>query len=457
MRSMIRMKIYSILMMVLSVFFMTVCATAAEDAKHLFILSGQSNMERLKAEESFIPEVIQLFGEQYILVVKDAHSGTAIRAWDKDWKVANGWKPLDDFKGDKALTEPKASGERYDELMGKVNAAIEGQKIKSITLVWMQGERDAREGHSRSYAKSLRNLYNRMCKDLGRGNINFVIGRISDFDMKNEKYPDWTKIRNVQQNFVKSSPRFALVNTDDYNGEDNDLHCTPEGYKALGKAFADKAAELIKVNDPKYIKAQYEAQFDNDLPKVIIWGDSISLGYKAAVIEALKGKAVVVRKSTGTTGNALENVDTWLAERKWDIIHFNNGLHDLCYRHPDSKVYGNRDKINGTIATTPEEYEKNLEKIVKILKKSGAKLIWASTTYVPEGEAGRVFGDDLIYNKTAEKVMKKYDITINDLNATSRKIHPKYGSKGDVHYNKDGSNILAEQVTQAILKKLNEK
>ncbi|MBC8482032.1 MAG: SGNH/GDSL hydrolase family protein [Planctomycetes bacterium] len=213
----------------------------------------------------------------------------------------------------------------------------------------------------------------------------------------------------------------------------------------------------MKVNAPEYIKAQYEAQFDNDLPKVIIWGDSISLGYRQFVIKALKGKAVAVRKSIGTTGKALEYIDMWLAERKWDVIHFNNGLHDLCYRHPDSKLYGNRDKINGTIATTPEEYEKNLEQIVKKLKKSGAKLIWASTTYVPKGEGGRVFGDDLVYNKIAEKIMKKYDITINDLNATSRKIHPNYGGKGDVHYNKDGSKILGDQVVEAILKKLDEK
>ncbi|MEX5491452.1 hypothetical protein ABFV43_21925, partial [Pseudomonas fulva] len=82
----------------------------------------------------------------------------------------------------------------------------------------------------------------------------------------------------------------------------------------------------------------------------------------------------------------LEKIDKWLAaEKKWDVIHFNWGLWDLCYRNPTSKNQGNRDKVNGKILSTPEEYEKDLEKLVARLKTTGAKLIWANTTVVPEG------------------------------------------------------------------------
>jgi len=94
------------------------------------------------------------------------------------------------------------------------------------------------------------------------------------------------------------------------------------------------ADEPTQKDAPQSIKAQQESQFDSDLPKVLLWGDSISGGYLPFVIERLKGKAVVVRKSSGTTRNALVGLDRFLAERKWDVIHFNNGLHDLCQRHP---------------------------------------------------------------------------------------------------------------------------
>ena len=144
-----------------------------------------------------------------------------------------------------------------------------------------------------------------------------------------------------------------------------------------------------------------------------------------------------------------------LGETDWDVIHFNWGLHDLCYRHPDAKVYGNRDKVNGTIAVPLDQYEKNLETLVQRLKQTGATLIWASTTKVPEGEAGRNVGDDARYNAVAAKIMKKHGIAINDLHALSATFEPSLFTKpGDVHYTKQGSVRLAKQVTEAILAEL---
>ena len=197
-----------------------------------------------------------------------------------------------------------------------------------------------------------------------------------------------------------------------------------------------------------------ETPAETALPKVLIIGDSISIGFTPHVVEQLDGKAVVKHHKGNAqhTGTGLKQLDQWIGNTKWDVMHFNWGLWDLCYRHPKSKVQGKRDKVNGTLTTTLEQYEKNLDKLVSRLKKTDAKLIWAHTTVVPEEEAGRIVGDDKKYNEVAAKIMKKYGITINDLNSLSREFPSDLFSKpGDVHYTQDGYQKIAKQVTAHIL------
>jgi hypothetical protein len=73
------------------------------------------------------------------------------------------------------------------------------------------------------------------------------------------------------------------------------------------------------------------------------------------------------------------------------------------------------DKVHGFLTTTPEDYEKNLRKLVKRLQATGATLIWASTTPVPDGEPGRIKGDAKKYNAIARKIMDENGIVIDDL------------------------------------------
>lgn len=192
---------------------------------------------------------------------------------------------------------------------------------------------------------------------------------------------------------------------------------------------------------------------DSELPKVLIIGDSISIGYTSYVRELLKGEAVVKHNQGNAkyTWYGLQNLDKWLGDESWDVIHFNWGLWDLCYRHPDSKVQGKRDKANGTVCASPEEYGRNLEKLVERLEKTGAVLIWANTTVVPEGEAGRFVDDDLKYNQVAEAIMKKHNIRMNDLNALTRTFSAElFLGPGNVHYVDAGYEKLAVQVVEEI-------
>lgn len=199
--------------------------------------------------------------------------------------------------------------------------------------------------------------------------------------------------------------------------------------------------------------AQFQAA-GADLPKVLILGDSISIGYTPLVVEGMRDKAAVSRPKAncGNTQAGLANLDKWIQGGPWDVIHFNWGLHDLCYRNPESKEQGHRDKVRGTLSVPLPEYETNLEALVERLIKTGATLIFATTTVVPEGEAGRIVGDDVKYNDVAVGVMEKHGVHIDDLYGLTKTFGPElFVGPGNVHYTKEGSQKLADQVIDSIL------
>ena len=73
---------------------------------------------------------------------------------------------------------------------------------------------------------------------------------------------------------------------------------------------------------------------DPKLPRVLLIGDSVSLGYTVALRKELAGKANLHHPpaNCGSTKIGLRDLDKWLGTGKWDVIHFNWGLHDLGYR-----------------------------------------------------------------------------------------------------------------------------
>ena len=206
-------------------------------------------------------------------------------------------------------------------------------------------------------------------------------------------------------------------------------------------------------------KAQWSFEADPELPNVLILGDSISIGYTLIVREQLKGKANVYRplakdekrpQNCGGTIKGLGGIDRWLTMAdKWDVIHFNWGLHDL--KHVLPKSGGNSNSYDDPRQSEPEAYQANLETIVEKLKATGAKLIFATTTPYPEGcEPARLAADADRYNEIATKIMKANDIPINDLNALVKDDLGRLQLKVNVHFNKAGNKVLSEQVASVI-------
>ena len=183
-----------------------------------------------------------------------------------------------------------------------------------------------------------------------------------------------------------------------------------------------------------------------ELPRILIIGDSISIGYTAQVRELLKGKANVHRAPTncGPTDTGLIKLDDWINGEEWDIIHFNFGLHDM--KHIDANGLSDTGKQVNTV----EKYAVNLDQIAVRLKTTNATIIFATTTPTTEGTTGFKSTDPSIYNSAAIEIMNKYNIAVNDLYNHIVYDLDKYQIPKNVHFNNIGCDALAKKVAGSL-------
>ena len=228
---------------------------------------------------------------------------------------------------------------------------------------------------------------------------------------------------------------------------------------AVGNGAEPLASEAELYTGKEFTDAFTNPADHPDQPNVLLIGDSISIGYTVDVRKQLASRADVFRIPTNARDSAygLDQLAGWLGSRKWEVIHFNWGLWDICYRHPESSVQGHRDKVNGTLTASPADYRKNLERIVALLQTTEAKLIWGTTTPVPDEEAGRFVGDEVKYNQIAAEIMAAHRIIVDDLHSLALRRLPEIQKAiGDVHFTPAGYAYLAHQVALSISEQLND-
>ena len=172
---------------------------------------------------------------------------------------------------------------------------------------------------------------------------------------------------------------------------------------------------------------------DPKLPRVLLIGDSVSRGYTQPTRAALAGVANVHRApaNCGPTAAGVKNLEVWLGVGKWDVIHFNFGIHD-----------------RGTPAA---DYVQRLEAIVGRLEKTGAKLVWASTTPIPDNPAQKQTARSIVEkNALAAEVMRKHGIPTDDLFAALTPRLAELQNPNDVHFTGAGYEFLGARVAAAI-------
>jgi acyl-CoA thioesterase-1 len=189
-----------------------------------------------------------------------------------------------------------------------------------------------------------------------------------------------------------------------------------------------------------------------ELPNVLLIGDSISMGYTLVTRAALRGEANVFRPpvNCGPTTRGLEQIDHWLGDRRWDVIHFNFGLHDLKFMGPKGENLADPEAPGSRRQVPPEEYRENLRRLIARLKRSGAVLIWRETTPVPSGARGRLPGEARLYNSIADEVMRDAGDVMTDPFFRFASQHAAHQRPANVHYTREGSRRLGEHVAEVI-------
>jgi hypothetical protein len=174
-------------------------------------------------------------------------------------------------------------------------------------------------------------------------------------------------------------------------------------------------------------------QDDPDLPRVLLIGDSVSRGYTQSVRNALVGKANVHRApaNCGPTSLGLQKLDVWLGDGRVAVV--------------DTEVQVNH------VPLAIAEYSQRLEQLVDRMKKTGAELVWASTTPIPDDPANKQTAASIVErNEAAAQIMQKHGIAIDDLFTA---VTPHLGAMqnpNDVHFNAAGYEFLGQQVGKSI-------
>ncbi len=182
---------------------------------------------------------------------------------------------------------------------------------------------------------------------------------------------------------------------------------------------------------------------DTSMRRVLLIGDSISVGYSGNVTERLDKIARVDRLSNSRGVNdpaLLKEITYMLGEFEYSAIHFNNGLHGWHI--------------------SDEEYAWSLRHLVQVLHQygRGASFVWASSTPVTvpgcpstlDAEKNPIL---LRRNALAAEIMKDFNIPINDLHSVVAG-RPELSRGDGYHYNEDGYVVQGEAVAESLMKLL---
>ena len=206
-------------------------------------------------------------------------------------------------------------------------------------------------------------------------------------------------------------------------------------------AAAQTANPHVVREDIEWLDVWLPHTNQHDLPRILLIGDSITRAYGPRVEDRLKGLGYVGRMATSKSlGDPalLEQVALVLQEQRFDIIHFNNGLHGHEY--------------------SEDEYRAAFPELLSTIRRNapGSRLVWASSTDAREpGHLDRVtpYTERVIErNRIAAAIASKEGIPVDDLFSLV-KDHPEWHVNDGVHFNEEGVQAQAAQVT-AVLKEM---
>jgi len=189
-----------------------------------------------------------------------------------------------------------------------------------------------------------------------------------------------------------------------------------------------------------YLSTQDFAHSAQGKARVLVIGDSISIGYTPYLEQKLSRAAII--HSPGNAGNSVngvEKIQKWVDVRPgWEFCLVNHGLHDIF-----------------EIDQVPlEKYVTNLGYIFKALERKCGSVMFLTSTMVPPKTSDRKNSNVILYNAAIKHfIEKKKKVKLCDLYQKSVEIPDLYRNadkQNDVHFSPKGYEELANFIIGCI-------
>ena len=178
------------------------------------------------------------------------------------------------------------------------------------------------------------------------------------------------------------------------------------------------------------------------MKKVLLLGDSIRQNYQEKVTQKLSGRAEVVYPAANCAfaKYTLCCLNSWLRELgDPDIVHWNNGIWDTCVRYAEDGPF-----------TPVDEYVAALAKILRALRKTGAQVIFATSTPVKDPHHDLNTPCIAWYNHEALRLMKQEDVPVDDLFSLVYPNREAFICEDGCHLSEAGKEACSDAVVKAI-------
>lgn len=184
----------------------------------------------------------------------------------------------------------------------------------------------------------------------------------------------------------------------------------------------------------EWIHSWCDETLNNDLPRVLLVGDSINYNYQEKVREFLRGICYVDYISTSyaiDTKMYSHLVYNFMTDSKYSLIHFNHGLHG---KHLSKRSYKS--------------------KMEKLLNRVNIKIILATSTVVLQEENKHLDSSWMKRveerNEAVYEIAKEKGYEVDDLYSVSVGIPKEKRYQDGTHYLTDGYEIFANVVAESI-------
>jgi len=437
---------------------------APRERVHLYILIGQSNMVGRAPVEDVDrqphPRVFS-FGKDDVWVpaVDPLHfdkptagvglgSSFARAMAEADPEVTIGLIPC--AIGGTPLERWEKGGDLWSRALERIRAVADDGVIKGV--LWHQGEADGRSAETaQSYGVRLARMVSDLRAELQLPILPFVAGQLGPFlpaTQRDGNPAHWEVVKPQLAGLPRCVEWTAVADSADLTHTGDSVHFDAASLRKFGRRYAREMQRLqSRQQHPAF--AAFEARAD--LPNVLLIGDSISMQYTPEIRRRLEGRANVHRplENCRSTRQILERLEAYLGDRNWDIIVFNAGIHDLTLVDKDGR---GAPAPEGAIQVPIEQYAGNLEQIVVRLKRTGAKLIWISTTPVgARAEAAGIRSNQRVteYNAAAARLTSANQIQQIDAYTTLSERREELLEDG-VHLTDQGVIVISDAIVSGL-------